>query len=38
MTSRNLLKAKEMPIVTSIWAVTLAEKTTPVLAAIELDV
>ena len=38
VTSRNLLKAKEKPSVASIWAVTLAEKTTPVLAAIELDV
>jgi hypothetical protein len=29
---------KEKPIVASIWAVTLAEETTPVLAAIELNV
>ena len=38
VTSGKLPKAKEKPTVTSIWAVTLAEKTTPVLAAIELDV
>jgi hypothetical protein len=38
MTSGKLSKVKEKPIVASIWAVTLAEKTTPVLAAIELDV
>ena len=37
-TSGKLPKVKEKPTVTSIWAVTLAEKTTPVLAAIELDV
>jgi hypothetical protein len=36
--SGKLPKVKEKLIVTSIWAVTLAEKTTPVLAAIELDV
>jgi len=34
----KLPKVKEKPTVTSIWAVMLAEKTTPVLAAIELDV
>jgi hypothetical protein len=38
VTSRKLPKAKEKLTVASIWAVTLAEKTTPVLAAIELDV
>ena len=38
VTSRKLPKVKEKPIVASIWAVMLAEKTTPVLAAIELDV
>ena len=38
VTSRKLPKVKEKPIVASIWAVTLAEKTMPVLAAIELDV
>ena len=38
VTSGKLPKVKEKPTVTSIWAVTLAEKTTPVLAAIELDV
>ena len=38
VTSEKLPKAKEKPSVASIWAVTLAEKTTPVLAAIELDV
>ena len=38
MTSGKLPKVKEKPTVASIWAVTLAEKTTPVLAAIELDV
>ena len=38
VTSWKLPKAKEKPTVASIWAVTLAEKTTPVLAAIELDV
>ena len=36
--SRKLPKVKEKPIVASIWAVTLAEKTTPVLATIELDI
>ena len=36
--SGKLPKAKEKPTVASIWAVTLAEKTPPVLAAIELDV
>ena len=38
MTSGKLLNVKEKPIAASIWAVTLAEKTTPALAAIELDV
>ena len=38
MTSGKLPKVKEKSTVASIWAVTLAEKTTPVLAAIELDV
>ena len=38
VTSGKLPKVKEMPTVASIWTVTLAEKTTPVLAAIELDV
>ena len=38
VTSGKLPKVKEKPIVPSIWAVMLAEKTTPVLAAIELDV
>jgi len=38
VTSRKLPKAKEKPTVASIWAVTLAEKTMPVLAAIELDI
>ena len=38
VTSGKLPKVKKKPTVTSIWAVTLAEKTTPVLAAIELDV
>ena len=38
VTFGKLPKAKEKPTITSIWAVTLAEKTTPVLAAIELDV
>jgi hypothetical protein len=36
--SGKLLKVKEKSTVASIWAVTLAEKMTPVLAAIELDV
>ena len=34
----KLPKVKEKPTVTSIWAVMLAEKTMPVLAAIELNV
>ena len=34
----KLPKVKEKPTVASIWAVMLAEKTTPVLAAIELDI
>ena len=38
VTSGKLPKAKEKPTVASIWAMTLAEKTTPVLVAIELDV
>ena len=38
VTSGKLPKAKEKPTVASIWAVTLVEKTMPVLAAIELDV
>ena len=38
ITSGKLPKVKEKPTVASIWAVMLAEKTTPVLAAIELDV
>jgi hypothetical protein len=38
VTFGNLPKAKEKPTVASIWVVTLAEKTMPVLAAIELDV
>ena len=38
MTSGKLPKVKEKSTGASIWAVTLAEKTTPVLAAIELDV
>ena len=36
--SKKLPKVKEKPTVASIWAVKLAEKTTPVLAAIELDI
>jgi len=36
--SGKLPKVKEKPTVTSIWAVTLEEKTMLVLAAIELDV
>ena len=36
--SGKLPKVKEKPTVASIWAVMLAEKTMPVLAAIELDV
>ena len=36
-TSGKLPKVKEKSTVASTWAVTLAEKTTPVLAAIELD-
>ena len=38
VTSGKLPKVKEKPTVASIWAATLVEKTTPVLAAIELDV
>ena len=38
VTSGKLPKVKEKPIVASIWGVTLAEKTMPVLAATELDV
>ena len=38
VTSGKLPKAKEKPTIAFIWAVTLAEKMTPVLAAIELDV
>ena len=38
VTSGKLPKVKEKPTVASIWAVTLVEKPTPVLAAIELDV
>ena len=38
VTSGELPKVKEKPIVASIWAVTLAEKMTLVLAAIELAV
>ena len=38
VTSGKLPNVKEKPTVASIWAVMLAEKTTPVLAAIELDV
>ena len=38
VTSRKLPKVKEKPTVASICAVTLAKKTTPVLAAIKLDV
>jgi len=38
VTSGKLPKVKEKPIVASIWGVMLAEKTTTVLAAIELDV
>ena len=38
VTSGKLPKVKEKPTVASIWAVMLAEKTTPVLAAIALDV
>jgi len=38
VTSGKFPKVKENLTVASIWAVTLAEKTTPVLAAIELDV
>ena len=36
--SKKLPKVKEKPTVASIWALTLAEKTTLVLVAIELDV
>ena len=38
VTSGKLPKVKEKTTVASIWAVTLEEKTTPMLAAIELDV
>jgi len=38
VTSRKLPKVKEKPTVASIWTMMLAEKTTPVLVAIELDV
>ena len=38
VTSGKLPKAKEKLTVASIWAVMLAEKMTPVLVAIELDV
>jgi len=38
MTSGKLPKVKEKPTVASIWAMTLAEKTMPMLVAIELDV
>ena len=38
MTFGKLPKVKEKPTVASICAVTLTEKTTPVLAAIELDI
>ena len=38
VTSGKFPKVKEKPTVASIWAVKLAEKTTPVLAAIELNV
>ena len=38
VTSGKLPKAREKPTVASILAVTLAEKTTPVLAFIELNV
>ena len=38
VTSGKLPEVKEKPTVASIWAVMLAEKTMPVLAAIELDV
>ena len=38
VTSGKLPKVKEKPTVASIWVVTLTEKTTPVLAAIKLDV
>jgi len=38
VTSGKLPKVKEKPMVASIWAMMLAEKTTPVLVAIELDV
>jgi len=36
--SGKLPKVNEKPVVASIWSVTLAEKTTPVLTSIELDV
>ena len=38
VTTGKLPKVKEKPTVASIWTVMLAEKTTPVLASIELDV
>jgi len=38
VTTGKLPKVKERPTVTSIWMLTLAEKTMPVLASIELDV
>ena len=38
VTSGKLPKVKEKPMVASIWAMMLAEKMTPVLVAIELDV
>ena len=38
VTSGKFPKVKEKQTVASIWVVILAEKTTPVLAAIELDV
>ena len=38
VTSGKLPEVKEKPTVASIWVVTLAKKTTPVLVAIELDV
>ena len=38
VTSGKLPKVKEKPTVASIWTVMLAEKTTPMLTAIELDV
>jgi len=38
VTFGKLPKVKEKPTVASIWAMTLAEKTMPMLVAIELDV